>query len=138
MGAYLTKGGRNSGYAGYYLHIEPHDKSFIAGGIYQPDADALKKIRQEIDYNGDDLDAIINAPQFKKLFGSLQGEKQKRPPKGYDLDHPQIEWLKMKSFLAMYAVKDSVVTQKDFLSRVLDTFQVLIPLNQFLNTAMDL
>ncbi len=138
MGAYLTKGGRNSGYAGYYLHLEPHGQSFVAGGIYQPTTDALKKIRQEIDYNGDGLESIVNTPHFKKLFGDLQGEKLKRPPKGYDLDHPQIEQLKMKSFLAMYYVKDHVVTQKDFLPRVLDAFQALTPLNQFLNTAIDM
>ncbi|MHA7877850.1 MAG: DUF2461 domain-containing protein [Bacteroidota bacterium] len=137
MGAYLAKGGRNNGYAGYYLHLAPNDQSFIAGGIYQPTADVLKKIRQEIDYNGDDLDAAVNTAHFKKLFGSLQGEKLKRPPKGYDIDHPQIEWLKMKSFLATCSVKDSVVVKKDFLPQVLTTFQALVPLNQFLNTAID-
>ena len=137
MGAYLAKGGRNNGYAGYYLHLAPNDQSFIAGGIYQPTADVLKKIRQEIDYNGDDLDAAVNTAHFKKLFGSLQGEKLKRPPKGYDIDHPQIEWLKMKSFLATCSVKDSVVVKKGFLPQVLTTFQALVPLNQFLNTAID-
>lgn len=136
MGAYLTKGGRNSGYAGYYLHLEPHGRSFIAGGIYQPASDALKKIRQEVDYNGDDLITIINAPRFRKLFGDLQGEKLKRPPQGYDADHPQIEWLKMKSFLAMCPTQDSVVTQQNFLSHVLEIFQAIIPLNKFLNTAI--
>ena len=136
MGAYLTPGGRNSDYAGYYLHLEPHGRSFIAGGIYQPAADALKRIRQEIDYDGDDLVKIVNAPRFKKLFGDLQGEKLKRPPKGYDTNHPQIEWLKMKSFLAMCPTQDSVVTQQNFLSQVLEVFQAIIPLNKFLNTAI--
>lgn len=136
MGAYLTKGGRNSGYAGYYLHLEPHDQSFIAGGIYQPTTDVLKKIRQEIDYNGNDLDVIVNSHHFKKSFGSLQGKKLKRAPQGYDLDHPQIEWLKMKSFLAMYPMTDGIVTHVDFLSQVLELFQTLTPLNQFLNTAI--
>ena len=136
MGAYLTPGGRNSGYAGYYLHLEPHDRSFIAGGIYQPSADALKKIRQEIDYNGDELNAIVNAPHFRKLFGDLQGEKLKRPPKGYDAAHPQIEWLKMKSFLGMHPVKDSMVTQQNFLSQVLEAFQAMVPFNQFLNASI--
>jgi uncharacterized protein (TIGR02453 family) len=137
MGAYLTKGGRHSSYAGYYLHIEPHDQSFMAGGMYQPSTDVLKKIRQEIDYNGDDLTAIINTPSFRELFGNLQGEKLKRPPKGYDVDHPQIEWLKMKSFLVMHPAKDSTVTQKYFLSDVLNIFRNIIPFNKFLNTAIN-
>ncbi len=138
MGAYFMKGGRHGGCAGYYLHIEPHGRSFIAGGIYQPAAEALKKIRQEIDYNGDDLNTIMNAPRFIKLFGDLQGEKLKNPPKGYDADHPQIEWLKMKSFLVMHPAKDSTITQKHFLSHVLDIFQNIIPFNKFLNTAINM
>jgi uncharacterized protein (TIGR02453 family) len=105
--------------------------------MYQPSTDVLKKIRQEIDYNGDDLTAIINTPSFRELFGNLQGEKLKRPPKGYDVDHPQIEWLKMKSFLVMHPAKDSTVTQKYFLSDVLNIFRNIIPFNKFLNTAIN-
>jgi len=136
MGAYLAPGGRNSGYAGYYLHLEPYGRSFMAGGIYQPAADSLKRIRQEIDYHGDDLITIVNAPRFRNIFEDLQGEKLKRPPKGYDTNHPQIEWLKMKSFLAMCPAQDSTITQQNFLPQVLEVFQAIIPLNKFLNTAI--
>ena len=138
MGAYLTPGGRNSGYAGYYLHLEPQNRSFVAGGIYQPSTDALKKIRQEIDYNGDDLHAIVENPNFRKLFGNLQGEKLKKPPQGYDAENPQVELLKMKSFLALHPVQDNIATQQDFLPQVLALFKALIPLNQFLNTAISM
>jgi len=136
MGAYLTPGGRNSGYAGYYLHLEPQNRSFVAGGIYQPSTEALKKIRQEIDYNGDDLHTIVSAPHFSTLFGGLQGEKLKKPPQGYDAENPQIELLKMKSFLAIHPMQDNVATQQDFRTQVLTLFKALIPLNQFLNTAI--
>jgi uncharacterized protein (TIGR02453 family) len=136
MGAYLMPGGKNGGYAGYYLHIEPPDKSFLAGGVYQLSADALKKIRQEIDYNADGLMMVINAPRFKELFGALQGDKLKRMPQGYDADHPQAELLKMKSFVAMHHASDSMVAKKDFLSHALEIFQEITPLNKFLNTAI--
>lgn len=136
MGAYLAKGGRNGGYAGYYLHIEPQDRSFIAGGIYQPTADVLKKIRQEIDYNADALLAIMHAPRFKKLLRGLQGEKLKRVPKGYDAIHPQAELLKMKSFLVMHPIQDSTITQEEFLDHILEIFQEIVPFNKFLNTAI--
>ncbi|XWN34867.1 MAG: DUF2461 domain-containing protein [Roseivirga sp.] len=136
MGAYLAKEGRHGGYAGYYLHLEPHDQSFIAGGMYCPAADALKQIRQEIDYNAAELLTVLQAPRFKALFGYLQGESLKRMPQGYEEAHPQAALLKMKSFIAMHPIKDSVVTQKDFLSYVLEVFQAIIPLNKFLNMAI--
>jgi uncharacterized protein (TIGR02453 family) len=136
MGLYLSKGGRNSGYAGYYLHLEPQDRSFIAGGLYQPETEALQKIRQEIDYNADTVDRILSEPRFKKLFGSLQGDQLQRPPKGYQADHPHIEWIKLKSFTVIHPVKDSQVTKQGFLEHVLTTFQAIEPLIRFLNTAL--
>ena len=47
------------------MHLEPGG-SFIAGGIWMPPADEVKKIRQEIDYNGKDLKKILTKPSFKK------------------------------------------------------------------------
>ena len=44
----------------------------------------------------------------------------------------------MKSYLVTHPVTDSAVTQKDFLSQVLEVFQAIIPLNQFLNTAISI
>jgi uncharacterized protein (TIGR02453 family) len=136
MGLYLAKGGRQSGYAGYYLHLEPQDRSFIAGGLHQPETEVLQKIRQEIDYNAAAIEDILAKPQFKKLFGSLQGEQLQRPPKGYQADHPYIEWIKLKSFIVMHPVKDSQVTKQDFLEYILTIFQAMYPLNQFLNTSL--
>ena len=138
MGVFLAPEGKNSGYAGYYLHIEPEGKSFIAGGMYQPTSAALKKIRQEIDYHADALLRVLSAPRFKQLFGALQGEKLKKTPQGYEAAHPQAELLKMKSYLVTHPVTDSAVTQKDFLSQVLEVFQAMIPLNKFLNTAISM
>jgi uncharacterized protein (TIGR02453 family) len=137
MGLYLAKGGRNGGYAGYYLHLEPENKSFIAGGLYQPETEALQKIRQEIDYNGDTIEGIVAESQFQKLFGSLQGEKLQRPPKGYQADNPHIELLKLKSFTVVHPVEDSEVIKQHFLEEVLSVFQAIKPLNQFLNAALE-
>jgi uncharacterized protein (TIGR02453 family) len=137
MGLYLAKGGRNGGYAGYYLHLEPENKSFIAGGLYQPETEALQKIRQEIDYNGDTIEGIVAESQFQKLFGSLQGEKLQRHPKGYQADNPHIELLKLKSFTVVHPVEDSEVIKQHFLEEVLSVFQAIKPLNQFLNAALE-
>lgn len=137
MGIYLAKGGRHSGYAGYYLHIEPHNRSFIGGGLYQPEPSALKHIRQEIDYQAADLDHILAKPRFKALFGTLQGEKLQRPPKGYSYDHPQLALLKLKSLTVIHPIKDQVATQAKFLSYTLEVFQAIVPLVRFLNTALD-
>lgn len=138
MGLFLAKEGKNSKYAGYYLHLAPQDQSFIAGGLYQPAPEVLHKVRQEIDYNGSKLASVVADSSFKKFFKGLQEEeKLQRPPKGYSADHTHIEWLKLKSFTVIHPVTDSQVIQKDFMAYVLRAFQAMQPLNQFLNAAIE-
>ncbi len=137
MGLYIARGGKSMSYAGYYLHLEPNNKSFIAGGVYQPEAAVLKSIRQEIDYNGRDLDAILSHTAFRKFFGgTLKGESLQRMPKSYDEYHPYKEWLKLKSFLAIHPLKDTAVEQANLQDKVLKGFTTLCPLIQFLNHAI--
>ena len=123
--------------AGYYFHLEP-GASFIGGGFWMPMAPELNKIRQEIDYNIEAFNKIINKKKFKDIFGSLsESEKLSRPPKGYDAENPAIELLKLKSFIVMTAVKDTEITSKELANNVVDHFETMMPLVDFLNKAID-
>lgn len=139
MGASFDKGGKNSGFAGYYLHIEPGNKSMVGGGIWMPEAAALKKIRQEIDYSFDEFYKIISEPKFKRTFGELeQGEfKLSREPKGYEKDNPAIEFLKLKSLVAVHPLTDENLVSKDFQQTVLNAFTALKPLINFINRSLE-
>ncbi len=136
MGIYITPGGRNSGCAGYYVHLQPQHKSFIAGGIYEPAPLTLRMIRQEIDYNAEELTQIMQAPHFRRLFGELQGAALKNAPRGYDAAHPHIALLRMKSFIATHPTNDSTVARPDFAAYVLEAFEAIVPLVRFLNSAI--
>ncbi len=137
MGAFLAPGGKKGGYAGYYLHLAPHNGSFVGGGIYQPSTETLKHIRQEIDYHPEEVEELLHAPGFRKAFGTLEGDRLKTVPRGYDAAHPQAALLQLKSYLARRAATDQEVAQKDFLTQVVHTFEQLIPLNRFLNRAVE-
>lgn len=137
MGASFSKGGKKVQCAGYYFHLEP-GASFIGGGFWMPMAPELNKIRQEIDYNASDFNKILNSKKFKTKFGSLdETEKLTRPPKGYEADNPMIEVLKLKSFVAMTEVKDNELTDKGLIEKVVDHFEAMMPLIEFLNKAID-
>ncbi|MCC9166816.1 DUF2461 domain-containing protein [Pontibacter harenae] len=131
FGAYLAEGGRKSINPGYYLHLAGKNKSFLAGGIWYPPAAQLKVVRQEIDYNLNELKSIIEAEDFVKRFGPLQGEQLKTTPKGYDKDNPAIEYLRFKSWNAIMPLSDKTVLSSDFIDEVLDGFKALKPLNDF-------
>ncbi|MGF1639223.1 MAG: DUF2461 domain-containing protein [Cyclobacteriaceae bacterium] len=137
MSAVFSKGGKKSAYALWYFHLEPGNASMLAGGIYMPEADILKKVRQEIDYNAGEFENILTHSDFVKYFGEMGGEKLKRAPKGYDVEDSNIEWLKHKSFLATHMVKDGDLVKKEFLTTALQVFIAMKPFNDFLNRAFD-
>jgi uncharacterized protein (TIGR02453 family) len=137
FGAYFAEGGKKSTRAGYYLHIEPEGKSMLAGGVYMPPAEDLKKIRQEIDYNGEGLRSIINSQNFRKYYGAIAGEKLKTTPKGYSPDHPDIELLRQKDFIATHYIEDRIVMQPDYPAYCIKVWKALKPLNDYMNAALD-
>ena len=135
LGAFIVRGGKKNGdrYAGYYMHVEPDGNSMIAGGAYMPPMPWLTAIREKIDEHGEELVRIINDKEFKKYFGSLQGEKLKSSPKGYPRDHPHIELLKLKSFLVTRMIPDREVSGKGCFELVVNASKAMKTLNDYLN-----
>ena len=135
FGAFISEDGKKSLSPGYYLHMQPGE-SFLAGGMYMPPGDQLKKIRQEIDYDYAGLKEIVEAPEFISFFDKLQGEKLKKAPQGYPVDHPNIEALKLKSYIVMHRLKDETLLQTDFPDYAIKVFEALKPLNDWLKVAV--
>ncbi len=137
MGAGFSPGGKMIQEPGYYIHIEPGNKSFIAGGFYMPDATNIAKIRQEIDYSFKKFEKILKEKKFKTWFKELSDfDKLKTAPKGYPKDHPHIDLLRHKSFIVTHYFTDKEVMDKKFLKKVVEGCKTLKPLNDFLNEAI--
>lgn len=136
MSAVMAEGGKKTLQAIYYLHLQPGGESMVAGGIHEPPGEQLRKIRQEVDYNAGELKEIVNHPDFLRYFGEIQGEKLSRAPKGYPVDHPNIEFLKLKSYLAVRKFSDAEVQWENFIEEVLKTFRTVLPFNDYLNVAV--
>jgi uncharacterized protein (TIGR02453 family) len=136
LAAYFAEGGKKSNGPGYYLHIQP-GQSFIAGGIWMPPADTLKKIRQEIDYSGGELRKILSDPEFKKTFKGLEGDQLKTTPKGFDPENPYIDLLRYKSFIVSTSLLDTNISSGKFKHTVIDSFKKMKPFHDFLSRAVD-
>lgn len=137
FGAYFSRAGRKAPDAGYYIHIQPGDKSFVAGGLWMPEGPLLKKTRQEIDYNFDEFVGILNKASFKKHYKKLDGETLKTLPQGYTADNPAADYLKFKSFIVSKPIADKDLTSKTFDTKVMDLFTEMKPFVDFLNKALD-
>jgi uncharacterized protein (TIGR02453 family) len=133
LGASLNAGGKKITNAGYYLHIE-QGQSFLAGGIWMPPGDLLKKIRQEIDYNGKKINKILSQKDFKKYYGGLdETYKLKTTPKGYDKNHKDIDLLRFNSFIVWHKFSDKEVLHKNFLKELVKGAKIMKPFVDFLN-----
>ena len=135
MGAYFARGGRKSIYAGYYMHLEP-GSSMLAGGIWMPEPEALKRIRQEISYNSAEFKTLLEAKSFKDYFSVLSEEgKLKNPPRDFPADFPDIDLLKNKNFTMFHSLSDETVCSENFPVVFSKVFEAMKPVNDFLNKA---
>ena len=138
LGFWFSSGAKGQNRSGYYIHLEK-DASFIAGGLYCPESEDLKKMRKEIAYFHEDLEEILEEKSFKKEFKNFdRNEKNtlKNPPRGYEKEHPAIELLKLKSFESSQAIDLSAVAKKDFVAVMSKKLIALKPLNDFINRAL--
>jgi uncharacterized protein (TIGR02453 family) len=136
FGAHIVKGGKKSPNSGYYFHIQPGE-SFAGGGLYMPEPNVLKNIRQNIyDYTDSFLE-IINDKKFINTFGEMWGDKLKTPPKGFPKDFEHVEILKHKSFVVSKAISDNQLLEKNIQTKIIDIFSVQYKFNSFFNSFIE-
>ena len=120
----------------FYIEIGLSE-CFMGGGYWHPSSKLLKSIREAIDYNGEELVGILNKKSFKDTFGSMiKSETLTNAPKGYAIDHPHIELLKMKSFAAGCHITKQEVLAADFDQKVIKIYKELLPFRRYLNEAV--
>ncbi len=133
----ITRGGKRTPFAGYYLHLEP-GSIFAGGGIYAPEPALLKAVRDEIYFCFDEFDQILKEKAFKKQFGGLSElEKLKTSPKGYESGNPALPYLANKHFVVSASISDTVVTEAKFGEQLENLFRIQKPFIDFLNRAIE-
>lgn len=119
---------------GYYVHIDP-DEVFIGVGMWRPDSDPLRQIRERIAARPADWKRAMNGRQFKRQF-SLGGESLQRPPRGFDKQHPHIDDIKRKSFIAIRQLDVADCLKPQFQRSVETSFKHATPYMEFLCSAV--
>ena len=101
-----------------------------------PEASLLKKIREEIDYNTSDFLEIIEAKGFTDQFELSKNDTLKKAPKGYDPEHPHIDLLKLKSFIAVLPLTDQELLKPTLVNQLKKAFTGIYPFVRFLRGAI--
>jgi len=120
----------------FYLHLEP-GRVFAAAGVWHPDGPALGKIREAL-VNKADAWREVTSPDALGPRGELAGESLKRPPRGFDPDHPLIEDIKRKDFFATARFTEDEACAPGFMDEFAATCRTFSPLARFLTDALEL
>lgn len=121
---------------GFYIHISP-EECFIGAGIWRPDSPSLGKIRSAIAEKSDKWLKVTQQKTFKKNY-ELGGQSLINAPRGYAKDHPMLEDLKRKDFIAITPLKKNVVIGKELKKEALTAFKQANDYIEFLCKALNL
>jgi uncharacterized protein (TIGR02453 family) len=136
LGAVIGKGGRKTIGRTYYIQIGPEGESMIAAGLYMPSKEELEKMRRSIADDSSKLRKILNKRDFKRYFNGLEGEMLKTAPQGYRKDHPDIDLLRHKQFLASSPLSEAQVLSPDLVDYVVGGFKALKPLETYIHEVL--
>ena len=110
----------------YYMHLAPQN-SFIASGFWNPNPIDLLRIRKDLEMDAQELRDVITDFTFKKVWGELQGDLVKTSPKGFNIDHPNIDLIRHKQFLFIKRFDDKSVLSSEFQKEVIKSFSAIRP-----------
>jgi uncharacterized protein (TIGR02453 family) len=131
IGAALYRGGDKTRPGLLYIHVEP-GSSFVASGIYQPEADQLKWIRLAIAEDPKRFAKVVKSLE-KAGLAMTNGDPLARMPKGFEefTDSPFAEVLRNRSFVVSRPMLDEDLERRD-LPEVITRFAAeALPLLEF-------
>ena len=120
---------------GFYMHVAS-DGCFLGAGCWRPEADVLKKIRDRVAQKPEKWFAARDDQGFAAQW-ELTGDSLTRPPRGYDANHPAIEDIKRKDFIAIAPLSFNEVTESGLVRLAGQRFAAATPLMNFLCVALD-
>lgn len=120
---------------GYYLHIA-NDECFFGAGIWRPDSSALRQIRETIVEKEKKWLAARDDERFCNSF-ELRGESLQNPPRGFPKDHPLLEDLKRKDFIAIGSLSKKAALADNLLEHTVEQFARATPYMRFLCAALE-
>ena len=121
----------------FYIHLQPGN-CFIAAGLWHPEPDTLRRLRQFIVDNPGSWVNAAHAKAFRKRFDLDDSEMLVRPPRGYPADFVHLDDLRRKNYVAIRMIDDATMTGPRLLATLAKDLQQLVPLMDYLCAALDL
>jgi len=121
----------------FYLHLQPGG-SFIGAGIWHPEPETQRIIRQFIFDNPNTWKNVTQAPVLRRRFALDDSEKLTRPPRGFPADFECIDDLKHRNWVLLRHLDDAVMTGARLRQTLMKDLHMLAPFVDYLCAALDL
>ena len=104
-----------------------------------PSGPQLKKVRSAIAADSEPFHRLFCDREFKARFksGFIMTNSASRVPRGFDADHPDLDWIKLKSFLAQKKIPLTEFTSHEFVDQIVKDFKQLLRLNKLIEDVLD-
>lgn len=119
---------------GFYLNIAPGE-CFMGVGLWRPETKDAYAIREKIDDDPTGWKRATRGKRFTDVY-TLEGESLVRPPKGYDPNHPLLDDLKRKDFIASVRLTQKEITSDQLLDQFTENSKRAVPFMKFLCEAI--
>jgi uncharacterized protein (TIGR02453 family) len=136
VSAVIGNGGRkNTTDPGIYLELSGKYLRFYSG-IYEVSKEQLERIRLFISKNLDEFDKLIKEKDFKKVFGTVHGEKNKRLSKEFDEVLKKQPIIANKQFYYFTEIDSQKILSKTLGNSLMKFYYAAKPMNSFLKEAL--
>lgn len=137
LAAMIAPGGWRTSWHGYYISIGPQEQSMVAGGLYNPSAEQLDRFRQVINKDAAPFKKLTQDGAFKDAFNTVEGNRLKTSPKGYDRSHPEIALLQLKQVTVVHHFSEQEVLGNDFEGQVVIVCRAMKPFLKYLTGILE-
>ena len=139
MGAYICRGGKKSGFSGYYFHVGVGgtgypDAHMLAVGDYMCEPKVLQILREDILFDGDYFQSVID--QADKDFVLDDSFKLKKVPKGFDPTSKWADYLKYKVFCLYQEPANEIMESNNMADIIIEKCRSAKPFLDFINRAI--
>jgi uncharacterized protein (TIGR02453 family) len=124
-----------------YFLLNPDDRDdpvLVAGGLYMPSSRQTRAIREAIGNDASPFEALFKSRAFSASFpgGFSRDRSSTRPTRGFDPNHPRMDWLKLQAFFVWksYSLKD--FTSPHFSKMVVKDCKQILRLNEILENTI--
>ena len=78
----------------------------------------MKRIRDEISFDSNELKSILNDKEFQSVWGKIKGDEVKTAPRGFDINHPDIDLIKKKQYILTTNLTNNDICSENFIERI--------------------